>query len=392
LLSRRAHGAIIAFAALLYFSEGLPYGVVTELFPLYLRAHGASLTDIGLLSVVGFAWTFKLLWAPLVDLRGTYRRWIVAAAASIALILGAFGVFQPTGGALFWMLVTALALASATQDLAVDAFTIQVTPPSLLGPVNSTRVTAYRVAIICAGGGMAALAAWITWRGAFFAAAAAALAVALISLALPESDRTYRSGRELLNGLKTWTARVDAGWLVLFIVLYRLGDNSLAPMTKPYWVDRGFSAAEIGTITTTVGVTFTILGALAGGAFVSRVGMYRGLLILGAAQIASNAGYAIVSMTGAGRGGLYAAAITESFAGGLGIAAFLAFLMAICERENAATEYALLTALFGASRSVAGMGSGWAAERLGYTEYFWLTVALGVPALLVLPRIRRRVP
>jgi Major Facilitator Superfamily. len=159
-------------------------------------------------------------------------------------------------------------------------------------------------------------------------------------------------------------------------------------MLKPYWVDRGFSPAEIGTVTTVFGIGFLIIGAIAGGAFVNRYGVHAGLLWLGILQILSNVGYALVASASAGRPALYAASIIENFTGGLGTAAFLAFLMAVCDKENAATEYALLTALYGLTRSLVGTASGFATESLGYATYFWLTVFLGVPALLLLPRIR----
>jgi PAT family beta-lactamase induction signal transducer AmpG len=172
-------------------------------------------------------------------------------------------------------------------------------------------------------------------------------------------------------------------------MLYRLGEFAIVLVIKPYWVARGYSVAEIGTITTTIGATVVIIGAIAGGAFVARFGIYAALWWLGLAQVISNIGYAVVATLGAGRWGIYAASIAENLGYGLGNAAFLAFLMSICDRERAATEYALLTALFGVSRLVMGKYSGLLAQNLGYGPFFWLTVFLGLPALLLLPRARR---
>jgi PAT family beta-lactamase induction signal transducer AmpG len=159
-------------------------------------------------------------------------------------------------------------------------------------------------------------------------------------------------------------------------------------MIKPYWVDRGYSPAEIGTITAVIGVIVSILGAIAGGAIVARVGLYRAMLWLGAAQILSNLGYAIVATTHAGRWAIYAAAIVENIGYGLGTGAFLAFLMAI--RERAATEYAMLTAAFGLTRVLIGTPSGWIAQHAGYPSYFWLTVVLGIPGLMLVPFVRKQ--
>ncbi|HXH37700.1 MAG TPA: MFS transporter, partial [Thermoanaerobaculia bacterium] len=161
-------------------------------------------------------------------------------------------------------------------------------------------------------------------------------------------------------------------------------------MIKPYWVDQGYSPAEIGTITAVVGVIISIAGAIAGGAIVARIGLYRAMLWLGAAQILSNLGYALVATTHAGRWAIYAAAIVENIGYGLGTGAFLAFLMAICDRERAATEYAMLTAVFGLTRVVIGTPSGWIAQHAGYASYFWLTVFLGIPGLLLVPFVKER--
>ena len=137
-----------------------------------------------------------------------------------------------------------------------------------------------------------------------------------------------------------------------------------------------------------IGVIVSVAGAVAGGAIVARIGLYRALLALGVAQTMSNLGYAIVSSIHAGRWAIYAAAVVENFGFGLGTAAFLAFLMALCDRERAATEYAMLTATFGLTRALIGPVSGFIAQHLGYPTFFWSTVFFGLPALLLLPRVR----
>ncbi|HEX3068368.1 MAG TPA: MFS transporter [Thermoanaerobaculia bacterium] len=443
-------------AGLLYFSEGLPFGIVNDLLPVYLRVHHVELTTIGFLSTVASAWTLKVFWSPLVDSFGTYRRWIATAVLAMAICMAAMAVLgsrseqsvstrsnsgrpAPAGGSqslspptpdprrptpagraqsssptpdtrtatpaadprpptpdsrVFWTIITIFAIASATQDLAVDAFTIRATPPDLIGPVNSIRVAAYRAALIVGGGGLVALSGVIGWSGSFAAAAVIAGIVFVVALRLPD-DRGSRNERksvvELFRGLGHWLARPRAGVLLAIVLLYRLGELAIYAMIKPYWVDRGYSAAEIGTITAVIGVIVSILGAIAGGAIVAHIGLYRAMLWLGAAQILSNLGYAIVATTHAGRWAIYAAAIVENIGYGLGTGAFLAFLMAICDRERAATEYAMLTAAFGLTRVVIGTPSGWIAQNAGYPAYFWLTVALGIPGLLLVPFVREQI-
>jgi PAT family beta-lactamase induction signal transducer AmpG len=254
-------------------------------------------------------------------------------------------------------------------------------------------VAAYRAALIVGGGGLVALSGVMGWRGSFAAAAVIAGIVFVVALRLPD-DRGSRDERksivELFRGLGHWLARPRAGVLLAIVLLYRLGELAIYAMIKPYWVDRGYSPAEIGTITAVIGVIVSILGAIAGGAIVARIGLYRALLWLGAAQILSNLGYAIVATTHAGRWAIYAAAIVENIGYGLGTGAFLAFLMAICDRERAATEYAMLTAAFGLTRVIIGTPSGWIAQNAGYPAYFWLTVVLGIPGLLLVPFVREQ--
>jgi len=380
-------------ASILYFSEGFPFGIVTDLLPVYLRVEHVPLISIGFLSAVGSAWTLKVFWSPLIDTFGTYRRWISAAVLTMAMAMAALAALHGALGRNFWILITILALASATQDLAVDAFTIRATPPKMLGPVNSIRVMAYRIAIIVGGGGLAALADRVGWPGTFATAAGLFSVIFVITLFLPNDRSGNDSGTSrpsLIRGLRDWLSRPRAGTLLAIVFLYRLGEMAIVSMIKPYWVDRGYSPSEIGTITTVIGVSVSVAGAIAGGAFVARFGLYKSLLWLGVAQIVSNLGYAMVATIGAGRWGIYVAAVLENFGYGLGTAAFLAFLMSICDRQRAATEYAMLTAAFGLSRMVMGTASGFIAQNAGYAVYFWLTVFLGIPGLILVLFVREQ--
>lgn len=378
-----------ALAALLSFSEGFPFGIVTELVPLYLRTERVSLTQIGLLSTLGLAWTYKVAWSPLIDLYGSYRRWIAGALVVIAISIAALGVIPPSSTMLFWAMVTLLVFASATQDIAADALTIRLTPNGLLGPVNSVRVAAYRGAMIVAGGGIAALTAWTSWQVAFFAAAAIAAVILALTTLMPRHTGEHTRHGNPFAGLRDWLRRPRAITILVVILLYKLGDFALQPMLKPFWVDAHYTAAEVGTVTTTVGLSFLIAGAMIGGLFVARFGIWPMLVTFGVLQILSNVVYAIVaSMQLTARPWLYGATIFENVTWGLATAGFLSFLMSVCDPAHAATQYAMLSAMFGLPRSLIGAVSGVAADRLGYAPYFWITVLLGVPVLFLLPLIR----
>jgi PAT family beta-lactamase induction signal transducer AmpG len=382
--------ALPAFAAVLYFSQGFPFGVVNEGLNTYLSFAKIDLATIGLVGSVGILWTLKFLWAPAVDALGSYRAWILGALLVLAVTIAALGSVPPAGKA-FWAILIVLVLASATQDIAIDALVIRTTPDDLLGVVNSARVAAYRVAMLVAGAALAMLADRLGWPGAFMAIAVLPLLVfAVIGLRKPAERDVLERHENPLRGLLDWLRRPGAFLLVAVILLYRMGDNTMMSMVRPYWVSRGFTPTEVGNVTTTLGMVCTILGAIAGGAFIARFGIYRSLLVLGLVQMLSNLAYAYVAMTNAGRPAMYGAAIIETFCGGLGTAAFLAFLMFICDKANAATEYAMLSAIFAVGRTFAISISGFLAQDLGFAKYYLLTAALALPGLALLPLIRAR--
>jgi len=380
----------LAWIALLYFAEGFPFGLVVDNLPVYFRAHGVSLAAIGMLSVLGLPWSLKVLWAPLVDRFGVHRRWITSALLVMALATLAIPLADPTApGALLWAVLACLTIASATQDIAVDAYTIGLIVPGEEGVANGVRVSAYRAALIVGGGGLVILAGWVGWTPLFWIAAAMLAALAAAVWQMPAVPVAHQPAAAWARALLAWLARPGAPLVLLFVLVYKLGDASMGPMVKPFWLDRGLSVEEIGFVSITLGVVASVAGALVGGVATSRIGIFRALWALGALQALSNLGYAGVAATGAGRPAIYAASLVESFTGGLGTAAFLAFLMHICEREQAATQYALLSALFGLTRSLAGAASGFAATGLGYAAYFALTFALALPAYALLPWVRR---
>ena len=376
--------------SVLYFAEGFPFGLVVDNLPVYFRTHGVSLTEIGLMSLLGAPWTLKVAWSPLVDRFGTRQRWIVACLVSMALVLAVLPLFSPTQPSVWlWGLLILFTVASATQDIAIDAYTIGLLESGEEGVANGVRVSAYRVALIVGGGGLVMLAGPLGWSVVFLLAAGIAAGLALAvwqspSLPSPPADPRQSWFRPLWD----WLERPGAPLIFLFVLTYKLGDSSMGPMVKPFWVDRGLSIEEIGLVSTTLGVGASIVGALVGGVLTTRWGIFRALWMLGLLQAFSNLGYAAVAYADLGRPGIYSASLIESFTGGLGTAAFLAFLMHICDKQRAATEYALLSAIFGFTRSLAGAFSGWGTTHLGYATYFAVTFVLALPAFCLLPWVR----
>ncbi len=382
-LSRR----LTASVALLYAASGMPFGIVNELVPTWLAVKGSSLEALGLVTLVGLPWTFKFLWAPLVDRLGTAGRWIAGALTCAAALTALTPHLAP--GPLLWATLLGVALASATQDVAIDGYTAAVTPEALHGRVNGLRVATYRAAMLVAGGGAVALGAWLPWQAVFAGLGVAALGLAAWAARLPRAPRAPQSLSDWTRALFGWALRVDSLPVFAFVLLFKLGDSAMYPMLKPFWLDAGLGVEEIGLISITLGTALSVGGALLGGELTTRWGLFRGLWILGAVQALSNLGYAAAA-TWTSRWAVYGASVVESFCGGLGTAAFLACLMRLCEGEQTATRFALLTAFVGLTRTLSGAASGYAAAELGFATYFAYTFLLALPAFALLPAARRR--
>jgi PAT family beta-lactamase induction signal transducer AmpG len=464
------------WVALLYFSEGFPLGVFYELFPVYFRQQGVDLRSIGMLSLLGLAWTLKFLWAPAVDHYRHHRLWMATvdlAMGGVLLMFAASAGFGPW----VWALIGLFTVLSATNDIAIDGYTIELLDRDELGLANGVRIALYRVGML-ASGFVLILSDWITWPGAF-ACAAAILAACAIGVLFAPRERTIDRPPDtslavelrriladpkrlaivlafalgvlwLADGAAKWSsayppfwsialgtaaAALAVGWIggrgsrqrpaseadlergpmfgalmellgrpyiwpvLLFILIFKLGDASMGFMVKPFWVDAGFTATEIGLVSVNIGLGLSIAGGIAGGWYTDRAGIFKALWVLGLWQALSNVGYALAASLipyGPGaapelwhRAVLYSASAAESFTGGLGTAAFLAFLMAIVDKRHSATEYALLSSVFALSRSVAGWASGFGAEAMGYAPYFLLTFFLSFPAYALLPWVKR---
>jgi len=374
--------------AALSFASGLPYFFFTETVPVWLAASGMSLAGIGLASGASLPWVLKFLWAPLVDRLGDRRTWIRACLVLLALVTVLLAGADPVrhAAALGALLVLYVTL-SATQDIAIDAYTIEITHGRELGVANSARIAAYRGASFVSS----ALLIWVAgragWRPAYLVGAGILAGLALAAAVLPSPRRDAAHAPTLGEPIRALLRRPGIAAVVAFALLFKLDISAMEPMTKPFWVASGFSLEQIAALTTGR-LLATLAGATLGGLIATRIGIFHGLWTLGVVQLLSSLGYAAAAATGAGGSQVTAAALFENFAAGLGTAAFLAFLMSVCERRYAATQFALLSAIYALSRWAVGLLSGVVAERLGFATYFFVTFLLGLPAYLLLPRIR----
>jgi PAT family beta-lactamase induction signal transducer AmpG len=384
--SRRKLGTI----ALLYFIQGSPPAILWEVLPVYFRVQGVSLRAIGGLRLLELPYSLKVFWSPLVHRYGDRRIWVAACMIAIALVLALLPVIDVSHpGWLVVFLLLALTTLSATQDVAIDSYSVGLVRREEEGAANGVRASAYRVALVLVGGGMVFMAAALRWSLLYLFAAIAFALLALVVLFVPRLDLPAQARQRWLSGFVGWIGTWNAIPLVLFVLFYRLGEFAIGPMVKPFWVDQGRSLFEIGLVPTTFGIILSLAGALAGGAFISRYGTFRGVWVLGLLQAVSNLGYALVAWFSLGQFGLYGASVFESFSGGLGTAAFLAFLMNVCDKEHATIQYAFLSSIFSLTGRLVGGVSGVGAEQLGYGNYFAFTFALSLPAYALLPWVRQ---
>jgi PAT family beta-lactamase induction signal transducer AmpG len=271
------------------------------------------------MSLLSLPWTWKLVWAPLVDRYGNRQHWITACL----FVLGATTLaILPQDAShpsfLMWSLLLLFTTASATQDIAIDAYAVDVATPKTIGSINGTRVSAARVALFVGGGGFLILADYTGWGLLWVALAIVFFALAAIAWLSPRVPIETGERRHVLAPVLRWLLRWEMVPVVLFVLLFKVGDSTLGRMVKPFWVDRGYSLTEIGSISVTLGVVLTIVGALVGGWIVNRIGIFRSLLWLGLAQLVSNLGYVLVAAVDLPRESIYLASMIESFTQGLG--------------------------------------------------------------------------
>lgn len=379
----------LGIVALLYFIQGSPPAILWEVLPVYFRIHGVSLRAIGGLRLLELPYSLKVFWSPLVHRYGDRRIWVTACMLAIACVVGLLpfmDVAHP--GWTIFILLLALTTLSATQDIAIDSYSVGLIQREEEGAANGVRASAYRVALVLVGGGMVFLAAVLHWAFLYLIAALIFALLAFTTLIVPRLELPAEAREQWLAGFVGWIGTWNAIPLVLFVLTYKLGEFAIGPMVKPFWVDQGRSVFEIGLVPTTFGIILSLAGALSGGAFISRYGTFKGVWVLGLLQAVSNLGYALVDWVHLGRFGLYGASVFESFSGGLGTAAFLAFLMNVCEKEHATIQYAFLSSIFSLTGRLVGGVSGLGAERFGYGNYFALTFLLSLPAYALLPWVK----
>lgn len=386
---------------MLGFASGLPLALTSGTLQAWATVDNVSLQNIGFLTLIGTAYTLKFLWAPLVDryappILGRRRSWIFFTQLMLAAAIAGMGLFSPGNHlGLLAALAVLVAFLSATQDIAFDAYSTDVLRKEERAAGAAVKVLGYRLAMIVSGGLALVLAdQWLGWRNTYFLMGGFMAVCAIATVLAPEPEVVARAPRSLavavVEPLVEFFKRRGAITILLLIVLYKLGDAFAGALSTTFLLrGAGFSVSEVGTINKVFGLAATIVGALAGGSIMSRLGLYRSLMLFGLLQAISNFGYWVLAVTPPQVYSMALVVAVENLCGGLGTAAFVALLMALCKQEFSATQFALLSALSAVGRTyLAGPLTPPLVESIGWPGFFVITVLIALPGLILL-RLRR---
>ncbi len=399
----------VAAALTLGFASGLPFNLPDSTLQAWLATLDMDIRTIGWFTLVGAPYAFKFLWAPLLDryalpVLGRRRGWMLLLQLVLAVLIGLLGVLGDRLGidapaeAVYAVAAVGLMVAfvSATQDIVIDAYRADTLRPEERGVGSTATQVGYRVATWVTGALALILSDYLGWRNTYLLMATLMGATVLLTWAAPEPERVAARPPTLVaavvDPLREFLGRPGAFALLALIVLYKFGDAFALKLVTAFLIKGvGFTALEVGAISKTVVITLTLLGTFAGGVLLARLGLFRSLLWFGILQALTNLLYALLAATGKSTVLMVIALGFDNFAGGMGAAAFVAFLMALCDVRFSAFQYALLSALASVARNFLGPPAAYVVDAIGWSSFFTLTFFTAIPGLLVLVLLRRQV-
>lgn len=387
---------------LMGFASGMPLLLTLSVLTYWMSKIGVDLTTIGIFALVGTPYAFKFAWAPLVDqmplpvldhLLGRRRSWMLLAQVGILVSTVGMAFSDPVNAP--WttaLAAVAVAFFSATQDIAIDAYRIEILGDAEQGAGSATTQLGYRIALWIVDAMALLLPSILPWSAVLCLIATLILVGVATTLYAEEPKALRPRLRSAEAWIKEAVVRPFAeffayrGWVVilLFALLYKYGDALGGTMARPFYNELGFSGPEIFGITKSFGVAATILGGLAGGVLVSRYGLFKSLIVAGILQAVTNLLFSWQAQAGHDLLILTFAISADNFTGALGGVAFIGYLSSLCTTGMAGTQYALLTSLMAFGRTTLSAGGGWIATQTGWTMFWMLTTLLAIPGLLLL--------
>ena len=382
------------------FASGLPLYLLFQMVPYWLRVEGVGLAEIGFFALVQFPYTWKFLWAPVMDrftlpFLGHRRGWMLLTQVLLLISMGGLGFIKPDLE--LWTvayLSAAVAFFSASQDIVLDAYRRELLPDVELGLGNSIHVQAYRLSGLIPGGLGLILSDYMPWHMVFMVVALFMFVGIIMTLAIDEAIKEPTPPKTLkasvIEPFREFMGRsgLRPALLVLaFLFFYKLGDNMATALQTAFFHDVGFSGTQIGTIAKFVGTTAAIVGGMVGGLIMVKLPINRALWLFGLVQITSILGFALLSIIGANSWMLAFAMAFEYLGVGLGTVALTAYIAKSTNIAFAATQFALFTALASVPRVLASATTGLIVEQTGWTNFFFLCTALAVPGMLLLLKV-----
>jgi MFS transporter, PAT family, beta-lactamase induction signal transducer AmpG len=396
------------------FSSGLPLPLTFATLSFWLSEAGVSRSAIGLFTLAGFSYNYKFLWSPLIDRLpiplltrrlGRRRSWALTIQLLLAAAIFLLGQTDPAtelSRTVFFAVL--VAFLSASQDIVIDAYRIELLRPEEQGAGAAATQWGYRFGLLASGAGALSAAAFLSWASSY-AVMAGLMLVGIVTVLLtpePAPPQPFSSGEEADDAprLGAWFrgAIVDPfsdiirrpGWvtILVFLVLYKFGEALAGSMANPFYNELGFSKLEVASIAKLAGFIATLAGVALGGMVVARLGLFRALLLGGVLQMLSNLMYVAQALAGHDRSMLALSIFAENFTNGMGSAAFVAFLSGLCHAAFTATQYALFSSLAAVPTRFLSAPAGWLVDQLGWISFFALATTLALPGLFLLFALR----
>ncbi len=391
LCSRRM---LVAF--IMGFAAGLPLLLTIGLMQAWMKDAGVDLAVIGLMNLVQIPYTWKFIWAPLLDrytlpFLGRRRGWLVIAQLALMASIAGLGLSDPQRHlGLMALMACLVAFFSATQDIVIDAYRREDLPDHELGMGSSLYIYGYRLGMLLAGGGGLIMADHMPFFQVYGIMALCPLPCLVTTWLTPEpsvAEGTPTSLREaVVAPLTEYFQRPEAVWILAFILFYKIGDTMASAISTPFYLDIGFSKSQVGAVVKLFGFWATIAGAGIGGITILRLGIARSLWVFGVLQALSTAGFAVLARMGDHLPTLAGVITFENLSGGMGTSAFVAFMASITNKKFTATQYALLSSLMGMPRVFASAPTGFMAKALGWENFFIFCTLMAIPGMLMLTK------
>ena len=383
------------------FSSGLPLYLLINLVPAWLKSEGADLKQIGLFALIGLPYTWKFLWSPLVDryaipLLGRRRGWMLVTHVALVASIAGLGFLRPQTD--IWAIAyvaAAVALFSATLDIAIDAFRRELLPDVELGLGNSIHVNAYRISSLIPGSLSLILADRMPWPSVFVVTALFMLPGLAMTLVVREPAATAAAPKTLRDAVvlpfREFIER--SGWkdallILSFIFLYKLGDSMATALATPFYLEMGFTKTDIGLVAKNAGLWASVIGGMLGGLWMVKIGINKGLWLFGVVQMVSILGFAWLAWLG--QPNILALGVVIAFEAlgvGLGTVAYVAYIARATNPRFTATQFALFTSLSAVPRTVVNASTGWIVAQTGWFNFFLVCTLLALPGMALLLRV-----